>query len=104
MVERLPGRLKLTSGCEDRDARTNGASNLGDPDSSERSNVCRAETRARACDDIAFSNVTASGSDVLTRGRRLGDLDAIAVIHDPLDGDNGVSAVRHRSASCYPGC
>jgi len=101
--ERLPSRPELTPGCEHRDARPNGAANLGNPNRGERADLRSTEPRTGVRDDIAFSNVSAARANVLTGDDSLEDFEAIAVIDHSLDWDDGVSPVRHCATGRDPG-
>jgi hypothetical protein len=104
VVEGLTGSPELASGRKNRHAWTNRASNLGDSGRGKSADLRGTEPRARFGGDLARPNVATAWADVLPEVRLLRDLDSIAPINQPLDGDDGVSPVRHRSTGRDPGC
>jgi len=104
VVEGLTGSPELASGRKNRHAWTDGASNFGDSGRGESADLRGAEPTARLGCNLAHPNVAAARADVLPGLRWLQDLDSIATINQSLDGDDGISSVRHRSTGCDPGC
>ncbi len=96
--ERLARTRELRPGRQHRDARQPAATNVRDAGGGKRAELRRAETHARLDHDDARSNVAAARTNVRTRRNTLRHVDAVVMLDNILDGDDGVRSVGHDAA------